>query len=344
MHGGDSVKRLGSDSVRACASVGGSMERRERMLENKDQITKQVESETERRTQKQRPHIEHDARLVTAVDEDGHRREGGGELCEVSESGSSGPRGRRVSEEVDKSVGWKDQDQTKHARDTQKQTCRPTSEGTEVGVYGQARHGIVEGRRDRCMCARWTLNKQRQSDIDVFIISRDVHAFTTRGEVGRRAKRWKDQGGAQVGVHGQAGTGWCRIPACMLSIKVRRLVLGLVRAAIADGEYCDAMRVGGGSELGSALAQGMGRRWVGKGEKTGKAKPKADGDGYSKRRMPYETQRNTAGPPPVCSGVWREAVRDRQAGGGAKVELGGADEEDEGSAGSEEEEARAGRS
>jgi hypothetical protein len=56
---------------------------RERMLENKDQITKQVELETERRTLNQRPHIEHDTWLVAAVDEDGHRREGGGELCEV---------------------------------------------------------------------------------------------------------------------------------------------------------------------------------------------------------------------------------------------------------------------
>jgi hypothetical protein len=63
---------VGSDSVRACASVGGSTER-ERILENKDQITKQVELETERRTLKQRPHIEHDAWLVAAVDEDGHR-------------------------------------------------------------------------------------------------------------------------------------------------------------------------------------------------------------------------------------------------------------------------------
>jgi hypothetical protein len=56
---------------------------RERMSENKDQITKQVELEMERRTLKQRPHIEHGARLVAAVGEDDHRREGGGELCEV---------------------------------------------------------------------------------------------------------------------------------------------------------------------------------------------------------------------------------------------------------------------
>ncbi|KAJ7911728.1 hypothetical protein B0H13DRAFT_1875563 [Mycena leptocephala] len=219
---GESVKGVGSDSIRACASMGGSMER-ERMLKNKDRITKQVELETERRTLKQQPHIEHDAWLVAAVDEDRHRREGGGELCEVLESGSSGPRGRRVSEAVEKSVGWKDQDQTKHAKDMQKQTRRPTLEGTEVGVHGQARHSIVRARINH-----------------------------------RRAKRWKDQG---------------------VSIKVRRLVLGLVRAAVADGERGDAMRVGRGSELGSALAQGMGRRWVRKGEKTGKAKPKADGGG-----------------------------------------------------------------
>jgi hypothetical protein len=53
---------------------------RESILENKDQITKQVELETERRTLKQLPYIEHDAWLVAAVDEDGHGREGGDEL------------------------------------------------------------------------------------------------------------------------------------------------------------------------------------------------------------------------------------------------------------------------
>jgi hypothetical protein len=86
---------------------------------------------------------------------------------------------------------------------------------TDVGGYGgrgartgAARHSV---RNEELACVRaLESNEQHEPEcvyiihsLDVFIISRDVHAFTTSGEVGRRAKRWKDQGGAQVGAHGR---------------------------------------------------------------------------------------------------------------------------------------------
>jgi hypothetical protein len=86
---------------------------------------------------------------------------------------------------------------------------------TDVGGYGgrgsrtgAARHSV---RNEELACVRaLESNEQREPEcvciihsFDAFIISRDVHAFTVRGEVGRRAKLWKDQGDAQVG--GRAG-------------------------------------------------------------------------------------------------------------------------------------------
>jgi hypothetical protein len=83
---------------------------------------------------------------------------------------------------------------------------------TDVGGYGG--QGVRTGaprqsvRKEELACVRaLESNEQREPEcvcikhsLDAFIISREVHAVTTRGEVDRGAKQWKDQGGAQVGA------------------------------------------------------------------------------------------------------------------------------------------------